>query len=123
MDAGFKEMSVQQLDHMWQNSYSKEFNEWSPSFSTDGWFEEQTGIDITTIDTTVVENFYIKCDTVCDPVVNLAILNTVPSQVLYTEYVRDDLNHVNVIGAVDNTDFMTTLMAALTSGITCPADD
>ena len=38
--AGFKEMAVQELDQMWQNSFSGAFNTWSPTFSEDGWFAD-----------------------------------------------------------------------------------
>ena len=59
VNAGFKEMGIQELDNMWQNGFSKAFNEWSPSFSTDGWFAAQTPIPITLIESSF-ENYYLE---------------------------------------------------------------
>ena len=69
------------------------------------------------------ENYYIEGDLICDPEINRTILDTVPTQVLYTEYIKDDIDHHNVIGAVKNIDFLTSLQAALASGIGCLFDD
>ena len=120
---GFEEMAVQQLDNLWQNSFDKALNHWSPSFSEDGWFREPIPVEIDTITTSKYENYYIEGDLICDPDINRTILDTVPTQVLFTEYIKDDIDHHNVIGAVDNIDFLTSLQAALTSGIGCPFDD
>ena len=50
-------------------------------------------------------------------------MDTVPSQQLFTDYLKDDLDHHGIIGAVDNADFMSSLMAALSSGQGCGTDD
>ena len=102
------------------------FNEWSSTFSQDGWFtDDLVKIDVSTITGgTRMENFYLLNDDICGVATNKPIFDMVPDQVRYTEFLdRSGLTHRNILGAVDNQEFMSSLFAALESGIGCPIDD
>lgn len=59
--AGYTEMAIQQLDHMWQNSRSGEFEEYNPDFCDgDGNLDDPTDFPLEDIDDDVViTNFYV----------------------------------------------------------------
>ena len=100
------------------------FNEWSATFSQDGWYsDELVKIDVSTITGgTRMENFYLLNDEICAVATNKPILDQVPSQVRYTEFLkRAGLENLTLLGAVDDQEFMSSLFAALESGIGCPS--
>ena len=78
-DGRYREMSVQQLDHMWQNSYTQKFQSWNPTFATDYEDGDQSDIDLSAIDETFVENIYLANDKVCDADVNQGVLSAIPT--------------------------------------------
>ena len=84
VDMGYAEMSHEQLDHMWQISYSGEFDEYNPYFCEDGEFETDTDEfpleDITGI---VMTNIYVDQDPYCKPEVQQNILDPL-SEIKYT---------------------------------------
>ena len=70
------EMSVKQLEYMWQESYTKTFNEFSDTFEEDGWSYE---IDVTGVDTRML-NYYAGTNSKCKTEVNQAVMDDVPGQ-------------------------------------------
>lgn len=110
-------MSVKQLNHMWQNSFTSQFDQFDEDFFTDGYLtpEDLDNVDLSGITTTLWNNFYVDGDTVCDPAVNQAAWPSIG-----TTLDDSSLNHHNIIGASNNDDFMSALLASLKSGIECP---
>jgi len=126
-DAGYREMSVQQLEHMWQQSYTGRFMEYNDSFRTS--FADEAAADgledgIKAISTTVA-NIYVQDDQVCTPKVQQDIFKTLTYQEPYILTVTNE-DHKSILDASDNEAFMSLLSATLRSGINldnCPFDD
>jgi len=76
VDDGNKEMSIQQWEHMWQQSYHRKFNEYSGTFGEDGWTAAIPEINVAAIATKMV-NFYPSEDDVCDKDLNKALMDTI----------------------------------------------
>ena len=69
VDKGYTEMSIQQLDHMWQISRSGQFEEYNPDFCDgDGNQNDHIDFPIENINNEIfVTNFYVQGDSYCDP--------------------------------------------------------
>ena len=102
---------------MWQNSFTSQFDQFDEDFFTEGYLtpEDLDDVDLSGITTTRWNNFYVDGDTVCDPEVNQAAWPSIG-----TTLDDSSLNHHNIIGASNNDDFMSALLASLKSGIECP---
>ena len=82
-------MSVTQLEHMFQMDFNNSFSQYSTTFETD---QTTTPIDLTGI-TTSSRSFYLDGDETCDPLINQAVLDTVPGQQLSATFADAGLKH------------------------------
>ena len=89
VDAGFAEMGVQQLEHMFQMSFTSSFNQYSSTFEAD---QTVMPIDVTGV-TTQNRSFYLRNDSTCDPAINMAVLDTVPGQLGDQTFSATGLTH------------------------------
>lgn len=68
-------MGIKQYEHMWQQSYFKKFNEYWPTWATDGWTADIPEINVADIATRMI-NFYPSSDDECDIETNKTLLDT-----------------------------------------------
>lgn len=95
VDMGFPEMSVQQGEQLWQQSFTRQFDQYSSTFATDGWTADTPDIPLDAI-TVNVANAYVTGDVVCDETFNASLLDTIPTQDLRTTFVRDEVTNFNI---------------------------
>lgn len=96
-DEGLKEMSIQQYEHMWQQSYHRKFNEWSATWAEDGWTADIPEINVADIATRMV-NFYGSADDKCDIEINKALLDTSAGQLYRTAFSSADIDQETIQG-------------------------
>ena len=112
VDAGLKEMSCKQLEHMFQMSYNKAYNQFYDMFEED----QDTVTPIAGVDSVNVplRTWYIDGDQVCDVDVNQGLLNTVPGQDWYSVFYDDDITR-SLYAQNDNVTVLSALFASLLS--------
>lgn len=110
--AGFAEMSVTQLEHMWQMSYNRSFSAYSADFDED---QTTTDIDVSGVNTRMV-SFYVDEDPVCDTDVNQGVFDTVPGQMWRSTFVTEGITHSSIQGANNESGFLNLLNVALAMG-------
>ena len=77
-DLGLGQMSLQQLDHMFQQDFFGTFVSYSTTFCDElGEGETTDDIDLSTL-TKPIRNFYVKGDQVCDVETNQTVTNELP---------------------------------------------
>ena len=115
VDAGLKEMSCKQLEHMFQMSYNQAYNQFSDTFE-----EDQEGTPIAGVDSVNVplRTWYVDGDQVCDTDVNQGLLNTVPGQDWYSTFYDDEITRM-LYAQNDNATVLAAIFASLE---TAPAD-
>lgn len=90
-------MSCKQLVHMWQNSYTREFEEFNPDFFTNGWLDDTDTPDFPVENVTVnMFNFFVEGDSTCDPEANQPLLD--PLAYFRGTFTKDSITHINVQG-------------------------
>lgn len=67
VDQGYAEMSIEQLNHMWQIGYSGEFDEYNEDFCDGGWENDAPEFPLDDIQHVVITNFYVEDDAYCKP--------------------------------------------------------
>lgn len=82
-------MGVEQLEHMFQMSFTSSFNQYSSTFETD---QTVMPIDVTGV-MTQNRSFYLRNDSTCDPAINMAVLDTVPGQLGDQTFSATGLTH------------------------------
>ena len=119
---GFKEVSLAQLEDMFQKAYSGAFTAKDATFCDSGYEDDATAIDLSAI-TQPVTNIYLSGDDTCSEAANQAV--TIPTTSSFRTFVDADLAHDTFIGANDNTDLVGQILAqldiaALNPGCTAP---
>jgi hypothetical protein len=108
-------MSVKQLEHMWQQSYTKTFGAFSDTFEEDGWTDGTDEIDVTGVDTRML-NFYVNEDPVCNTDVNQAVMDTVPGQLWRATFLNS--SHSDISGNQGDAGANAAIWAAVEIGST-----
>ena len=112
---GYAEMSLQQLDHMWQISFSGEFDKYNPDFcENNGWGTDMPEFPVEDISGVVLTNIYVDNDPYCNPETQQALLD--PLSVLKVTMMDEAITHTTIAAANDQTYFVNLLKYALSQG-------
>ena len=106
LDKGYKEMSVKQLEHLWQVDYTESFARFNEDFLENGWIEDPDVIDISGV-TVQSGSAYVPGDATCDPEINQTTLASLSP--FYSEFTDESITHSNVNTANDNATLLTYL--------------
>ena len=111
-DDTLKEVSLTQLQHMYQRAYSGEFDQFDPDFCTGGYESTADDIDLSGI-TASITNIVVEGDSTCDPASNAALISALAGVDSVRTFSADGTTHANLIGANGSTDFTSQLRAQL----------
>lgn len=114
VDRGYAEMSIKQLDHMWQIGFSGEFDEYNEDFCEDGWDNDTPEFPLDDIQNVVITNFYVQDDDYCKPETQMEILDHL-SEYKFT-MTNAFIDHVTIAGANDQMSYLALLKFALEQG-------
>lgn len=112
---GFGEMSVKQLEQLWQQGYTGQFDSYSATFATDGWLVDTPEYPVADI-TVPVNAIYIDEDPICSDTVNQAVLSMNAAQTFETTLSLDSVTHTSIIGANNEPIVTASLLLALSLG-------
>ena len=107
---GFKEVPLAQLEDMFQKAYSGGFTVRDADFCDGGYEDTPADIDLSGV-TQPVTNIYLQGDTTCSEAANQAV--SIPASRSYRTFVDKNLAHDTFIGANDNSDLVSQILAQL----------
>ena len=113
-------MSLQQLEHMFQQDFTGEFDQYSTTFCDDLGKGTTADIDLSTLNKSI-RNVYVEGDKICEEAANQKITNALPGVDSYTTFFKNEFNHASIQGMNTSEDLIDLIEGSLSD--VCVIDD